>query len=282
MSDRLMSTGDVAEVLGVSEATVKRWADAGTLSCIRTPGGHRKFRLRDIAMHLASRKSSSSSSSSPPPSESERDIEEMVSALLVGDVEKVVGAIAAARLQRSSIATITDAVLGPAFERVKQACGTGRCEAFHLHIAVNSLIEVAARQRPTLRVPGSTRGRVVSAPLPGESYDLLARFASLVAVESGFESYVLGAGLPPTSVSRAAEDLGASWVLLVGEAPEGAPGLHEYVERILAGTERSRARVVCVGTSAARVEGLPEDVLAVRDLRETESLLAPVALRMAR
>ncbi|HQP38007.1 MAG TPA: helix-turn-helix domain-containing protein, partial [Polyangiaceae bacterium] len=48
MSDRLMSTGDVAEVLGVSEATVKRWADAGTLSCIRTPGGHRKFRLRDI------------------------------------------------------------------------------------------------------------------------------------------------------------------------------------------------------------------------------------------
>jgi len=39
MSDRLMSTGDVAEVLGVSEATVKRWADAGSLSCIRTPGG---------------------------------------------------------------------------------------------------------------------------------------------------------------------------------------------------------------------------------------------------
>ena len=281
MSDRLMSTGDVAEVLGVSEATVKRWADAGTLNCIRTPGGHRKFRLRDIAMHLASRRSAGSGST-PPPSEGERDIEEMVSALLVGDVEKVVGAIAAARLQRSSIATIADSVLHPAFERVKQACGAGRCETFHLHIAVNSLIEVAARQRPTLRVPGSTRGRVVAAPLPGESYDVLARFASLVGVESGFDAYVLGAGLPPTSVSRAAEDLGASWVLLAGDVAEGAPGLHEYVERILAGTERSRARVVCVGSNAARVGGLPEDVLAVRDLRETESLLAPMALRMAR
>ena len=191
------------------------------------------------------------------------------------------GAIAAARLQRSTIATITDTVLVPAFERVKQACGAGRCEAFHLHIAVNSLIEVAARQRPTLRVPGSTRGRVVSAPLPGDSYDLLARFASLVAVESAFESHVLGAGLPPTSISRAAEDLGASWVLLVGDAPEGAPGLCEYVEQILKGTGRSRARVVCVGTAATRVD-LPEDVLAVRDLREAESLLAPVALRMAR
>ncbi len=281
MSDRLMSTGDVAEVLGVSEATVKRWADAGTLSCIRTPGGHRKFRLRDIATHLASRRSSKSGST-PPPSESERDIEEMVSALLVGDVEKVIGVIAAARLQRASIATILDSVLMPAFERVKHACATGRCEAFHLHVAVNSLIEVAARQRPTLRVPGSTRGRIVSSPLPGEGYDLLARFSSLVAVESGFDSHVLGAGLPPTSVSRAAEDLGACWVLLAGDIPEGAPGLHEYIERVLAGTERSRARVVLVGPSVARVEGLPEDVLAVRDLRETESLLAPVALRMAR
>lgn len=281
MSDRLMSTGDVAEVLGVSEATVKRWADAGTLSCIRTPGGHRKFRLRDIAMHLASRRTSTSESS-PPPTEGEREIEEMVSALLVGDVEKVIGAIAAARLQRASIATIADSVLYPAFERVKQACGAGRCETFHLHIAVNSLIEVTARQRPTLRVPGSSRGRVVAAPLPGESYDLMARFASLVGVESGFDSYVLGAGLPTNSVSRAAEDLGASWVLLTGDVGEGTPGLHEYVERVMSGTERSRARVVCVGSNVARMEGLPEDVLAVRDLREAESLLAPVALRMAR
>ncbi|PKN49990.1 MAG: hypothetical protein CVU63_00545 [Deltaproteobacteria bacterium HGW-Deltaproteobacteria-20] len=280
MSDRLMSTGDVAEVLGVSEATVKRWADAGTLSCIRTPGGHRKFRLRDIAMHLASRRSSSDGST-PPPADGDRDIEDMVSALLVGDVEKVMGSIAASRLQRASIATIVDTVLHPAFERVKMACGAGRCETFHLHIAVNSLIEVAARQRPTLRVPGSTRGRVVAAPLPGESYDVLARFASLVAVESGFDAHVLGAGLPPTSVSRAAEDLGASWVLLVGDI-QNNHGLQEYAERILAGTERSHARVVCVSPGATQLTGLPEDVLTVSDLREAEGLLAPVALRMAR
>ncbi|HQB42138.1 MAG TPA: helix-turn-helix domain-containing protein, partial [Polyangiaceae bacterium] len=92
MSDRLMSTGDVAEVLGVSEATVKRWADAGTLSCIRTPGGHRKFRLRDIAMHLASRRSSADHSEAA--TEGDQDIEELVSALLVGDAERVMGVIA--------------------------------------------------------------------------------------------------------------------------------------------------------------------------------------------
>jgi hypothetical protein len=32
----------------VSESTIKRWADTSGLSCYRTPGGHRKFRLEDL------------------------------------------------------------------------------------------------------------------------------------------------------------------------------------------------------------------------------------------
>ncbi len=32
----------------VSESTIKRWADAGTLPCVRTPGGHRRFLLEPI------------------------------------------------------------------------------------------------------------------------------------------------------------------------------------------------------------------------------------------
>lgn len=281
MSDRLMSTGDVAEVLGVSEATVKRWADAGTLSCIRTPGGHRKFRLRDIAMHLASRRGPAHPNEVQQ-TESERDLDETVSALLVGDVEKVAGAVAAARLQRTAMAAIADNLLFPAMQRVRQATLGGRCEPFHEHIALNTLVEVTARQRPSLRVPGSTRGRAVVAPAPGETSDVLARLASLVAVESGFDAYVLGTGLAATNVARSAEDLGASWVLLTCEKGENLAEIARFAEQILGSTERSRARLVCVGEPVSRIEGLPEDALHVRDLREMESLLAPVPLRMAR
>ena len=35
--------GQAAELLGVSVDTVRRWADAGHLSCYRTPGGQRRF-----------------------------------------------------------------------------------------------------------------------------------------------------------------------------------------------------------------------------------------------
>ena len=48
----LLNTGHLAELLGVSEATIKRWADAGRIPSIRTVGQHRKFRPEDVAAFL--------------------------------------------------------------------------------------------------------------------------------------------------------------------------------------------------------------------------------------
>lgn len=45
---RTYTTREVAQMWNVSESTVKRWADSGALSCRRTPGGHRRFELRDL------------------------------------------------------------------------------------------------------------------------------------------------------------------------------------------------------------------------------------------
>lgn len=38
----------VSLILGVSAYTVTRWADAKLLSCMKTAGGHRRFRLSDV------------------------------------------------------------------------------------------------------------------------------------------------------------------------------------------------------------------------------------------
>jgi len=49
MRDRFYSTADLARVCGVSISTIKRWTDSGILRCVRTPGGHRKYRVQDVA-----------------------------------------------------------------------------------------------------------------------------------------------------------------------------------------------------------------------------------------
>ena len=43
MSTDLMTTREAAELLGVGTTSIKRWADDGTLECVRTAGGHRRF-----------------------------------------------------------------------------------------------------------------------------------------------------------------------------------------------------------------------------------------------
>lgn len=39
----LLTSAEAAEYLGVGATAIKRWADAGTLPCVRTAGGHRRF-----------------------------------------------------------------------------------------------------------------------------------------------------------------------------------------------------------------------------------------------
>lgn len=46
--DRLLTPGEVAALFRVDPKTVTRWAAAGQLTSIRTPGGHRRFRESHI------------------------------------------------------------------------------------------------------------------------------------------------------------------------------------------------------------------------------------------
>ncbi|GAB3131905.1 hypothetical protein GCM10027289_18840 [Tsukamurella serpentis] len=46
--ERLMTPGQVAALFNVNPKTVTRWAGAGLLGSVRTPGGHRRFRASEV------------------------------------------------------------------------------------------------------------------------------------------------------------------------------------------------------------------------------------------
>lgn len=48
IGDRLLTSGEVAALFRVDAKTVTRWAAAGRIGSIRTPGGHRRFRESEI------------------------------------------------------------------------------------------------------------------------------------------------------------------------------------------------------------------------------------------
>ena len=46
--DRLLTPTEVAKLFRVDPKTVTRWAAAGRIASIRTPGGHRRFRHSEV------------------------------------------------------------------------------------------------------------------------------------------------------------------------------------------------------------------------------------------
>ncbi len=52
-AERLLTPGEVATLFRVDPKTVTRWASAGRIGSIRTPGGHRRFRESEVRHLLA-------------------------------------------------------------------------------------------------------------------------------------------------------------------------------------------------------------------------------------
>jgi excisionase family DNA binding protein len=50
----VFTSSQAARYLGVSLATIRRWTDAGHISCYRTPGGQRRFDREQLDVFISS------------------------------------------------------------------------------------------------------------------------------------------------------------------------------------------------------------------------------------
>jgi len=60
-----LTLGQAARYLGVAQSTIRKWSDQGRLPAFYTPGGHRRYRQRDLDSFVAG-----SSAGAPAPSRS--------------------------------------------------------------------------------------------------------------------------------------------------------------------------------------------------------------------
>ena len=48
MTTTLLTPYEAAKFMGVHPKSLTRWAKQGRIPCIKTPGGHRRYRLEDL------------------------------------------------------------------------------------------------------------------------------------------------------------------------------------------------------------------------------------------
>ena len=67
MAEKLITTRQAAQMLGVALRTVQLWVEAGALQAWKTPGGHRRIALSSVEKMLAERARATGETQSPEP-----------------------------------------------------------------------------------------------------------------------------------------------------------------------------------------------------------------------
>lgn len=99
-ADRLLTPGEVAALFRVDPKTVTRWAQAGRLSRVRTPGGHSRFvesQVRALLKPDGSEAAQADAPTSPDAATTAEEEDDDVDAVPdpVKDVERMIGPVTA-------------------------------------------------------------------------------------------------------------------------------------------------------------------------------------------
>lgn len=277
----IVSTKRVAAMLGVSEATVKRWSDAGTLRCFRTAGGHRKFRLRDVKAFLSDQRDDVPAQVAPITSLT-TDQAEVRALALASDVDGLVSFIANQRLKGVSLAETFDQVFAPAMRDIGEGWSRGRVSAAQEHIASAAIGDMLARIRPLVeRSSRSDKGRALCACLGEERHDIGVRMVALVLVAEGYRVATAGANVPASDLAMMIAGNPPSIVALSASDCAEVGTLERDLAIVASACTSGRTQIIVGGAGFYLLKELPPQVTRFTRLEElvatTDGSAAPRA-----
>ncbi len=199
---RLLSPRQVAQSLGVSESSLKRWCDRGELPFERTAGGHRRIPVPAVVRFLRQHRRDVArpeilglpeivDKTTPAIS----SVELLAQALVGGDAGRSRGIIFEFFLAGQSVARICDELLTPALIKIGDLWHRGEVEIFQERRAVELIVRALHELRLTLE-NNEEAPVAIGASVEGDNYGLPTRMVELTLMDCGWRATSLGTSLP--------------------------------------------------------------------------------------
>lgn len=239
---QLLSPKQVAASVGVSESSLKRWCDQGLIPIERTPGGHRRIRLRDAMQFIRDRGDRIVEPQvlglPPGVQNSAADLSECVSPLTValdsGDVQAARQIILSCYMGRARISEICDQLVTPVMHKLGHEWECGRLEVFQERRACEVVNQLLYELQTIAPSPGETAPIAIGGSPEGDQYRLATLMVSLALVEEGWQAISLGSNLPFETLANAAKKHNPRLLWLSLSSPIPA-------DKMLAGLQMLRA-----------------------------------------
>lgn len=208
------STKQVAQALGVSESSVKRWCDQGLISSERTAGGHRRIPVSGVIRFT--RRSEHAlvepellnlpSTGSGSDTGMRAALDEAVDALSEGDEERFRAVGFRLYLEDHSVAEICDRVLAPSFHRLGDRWQHGRLEIYQERRGCEICLRLLHELRALGEGPADGAPVALGGTLAGDWYGLPTTMCEVVLREIGWNAQSLGSSHPAETLAAAVRD----------------------------------------------------------------------------
>lgn len=254
----VLSPKELGAAIGVSESSLKRWADSGRLEVARTAGGHRRIDLSEAIRFIRSQGFTlerpgilglDDIDAVPSGPEADDPAAALHAALCNGEAERARGLALACYVEGMPLALIIDRMLAPAMRAIGDRWRHGEDGIMIEHRAADICSQILDRVR-SLGGIGPHCCTAVGGGPAGDPYVLPSLMAASVLASEGWKEVNLSANTPATVLARAAVEARANlvWIAFSTEAS---------ADRVRQVTDELRSALADAGLEAGIVIGGP-------------------------
>ena len=212
VESNFLSTAQVAQILGVSVASIKRWVDDGTLPAYKTNGGHRRLLLGDVR-HFAR-------SHEFPQADLQRlgfisedeirngslDWKVVYDLLLECDSEKVRELLLSNYHAGILLEELADRILAPALTQIGQDWEVGKIDVYQEHQATRICEEVLFEIKSVVGSCSEDAPLAIGAAPEWDPTVIPNLIIQMVLLENGWDAINLGPSTPLMSLEKVVRD----------------------------------------------------------------------------
>lgn len=242
--ERTITTDEAARLAGVTASTIKRWADEGLLPCVKTAGGHRRFRVEDVRSFVSISSGRGSLLSSAPTT-----ADDWIRIWRSGTPSAIDASLLLARGALGSWYGVADSV-GRVVTELGEQWAANRIRVVDEHIVSHALQRSLGRIADSRPVSPDAPRCALATP-NGELHVLGLALAELCLREAGWNTIWLGASTPAEDLVTLLEAGEIQLIALSGSRfSSDRPKLQEYLSLVEPTALQRRIPVVTGGTAA--------------------------------
>ena len=201
----------VAQAIGVSESSLKRWCDKGLLQTEKTAGGHRRLTIDAVVKFVRStgqqllRPELIGLVAAEGKATRDKSTAAVVAALTAGDDQALRRVVLELYLGGATLADLCDRWLAPAFAQIGHGWEAGEVAVYQERRAVEICQRLLFELAALLPQPQRDAPSAIGGTLAGDLYQLATSMVELVLRDAGWSAQSFGVGLPAETLVAAIE-----------------------------------------------------------------------------